>query len=269
VSDTGSAKDDRTAVDYELPLSRRLRWLAAFLGLAVLAVGGFATFRSTNGAGSAALVVGGIALLILAGLVDRIDLLKVGDVEFHLRAAARQLSRRADELESRGDTAAASQLREEAERLLLQASPAARSYEEIRRTRPSGSQRTAELYKLVYDAREYSANQHPAAEAVRDMFKHGGEGDRVYALVLMEEDPATGNLECVLDAISKSRSAFEQYQALSAAYKMVSRLDNSNRNRLADSIRQQINSGEHITPSTDRWGLANQILAAIDREESR
>lgn len=53
----------------------------------------------------AALVVGGIALLILAGLADRIDLLKIGDVEFHLRAAARQLSQRADELESRGDTA--------------------------------------------------------------------------------------------------------------------------------------------------------------------
>lgn len=124
-------------------------------------------------------------------------------------------------------------------------------------------------YKLVYEAREYSANQHPPAEAVRDMFKHGGEGDRVYALVLMEEDPGTGNLECVLDAISKSRSALEQYQALSAAYKMVPRLDSSNRNRLADAIRQQVKSGAYITPSTDRWGLAHRILDAIDRKEPR
>ena len=101
------------------------------------------------------------------------------------------------------------------------------------------------------------------------MFEHGGDGDRVYALVLMHEDPATGNLECVLDAISKSRSAFEQYQALSTAYKMASHLNSSDRNRLADSIKRQMNRGGHITPSTDRWGIANQILAAIDQEESR
>ena len=75
-------------VNGELPASRGLRWVAAFLGLAVLAVGGVATFRSTNGAGSAALVIGGVALLVLGGLGDRIELLKLGNVEFHLRAAA-------------------------------------------------------------------------------------------------------------------------------------------------------------------------------------
>src|SRR5262249_20666043 len=129
VGNGGAEEGDKTAVDGESPPSPGLRWAAAFLGLAVLAVGGVATFRSTNGAGSAALVVGGIALLVLAGLAERIDLLKVGNVEFHLRAAARQLSRRADELELQGDTAAAEQLRQEAEHLLLQASPAARRYE--------------------------------------------------------------------------------------------------------------------------------------------
>jgi len=140
VTNTGPAKvGSSTATNGEPSSLRGLRWIAAFLGVSVLAVGGVATFFSTNGAGSAALVVGGIALLVLGGLGNRVDLLKVGSVEFHLRAAARQLSRRADELEVHGDAAAAEQLRKEAERLLLQASPAARSYEELRRNTACGT----------------------------------------------------------------------------------------------------------------------------------
>jgi hypothetical protein len=243
--------------------------VAAVLGLAVLAVGGVATFRSTNGAGSAALVVGGIALLVLGGLGDRIELLKVGNVEFHIRAAARQLIRRADELERQGDTAAAEQLREEAERLLLQASPAARRYEELRLTQPAGSQRTAELYKALVDvARQFSKDQHPSAEVVRNMFRRDREGDRVFALVLMQEDPNTGDLASVLDAISRSRSAFEQYQALASALKMLPRLDSSKRKQLAGAIRQQMKPGGYITPFTDRYTLAQRILNVTDQEES-
>jgi hypothetical protein len=269
VNDTGSAEADQATVGGESPPSRGLRWAAASVGLAVLATGGVATFLSTNGAGSAALVVGGIALLVLGGLGERIDLLKVGNLEFHLRAAARQLSRRADELESQGDSAAAEQLREEAERLLLQASPAARRYEELRRTRPAGPQRTAELYKLVNEAREYSRNQHPTAQAVLDMFKSGGDGDRVYALVLMQEDPDTADLASVLNAISSSRSAFEQYQALVSALKMLPQLDSPKQKRLADATRQQMSAGGHITPTTDRYSLAQQILNLTVQEKSR
>ena len=268
VNDPGFAEADRTAVDDELSSSRGLRWVAAVLGLAVLAVGGVATFRSTNGAGSAALVVGGIALLVLGGLGDRIELLKVGNVEFHIRAAARQLIRRADELERQGDSAGAEQLREEARHLLRQASPAARRYEELRRTQPTGPQRTAELYKALVDvARQLSKDQHPSAEFVRSMFRSDREGERVFALVLMQEDPDTGDLASVLDAISRPRSAFEQYQALAAALEMLSRLDSSERERLASAIRQQLESGEWITPSTGRYSLAQRILSVTDQEE--
>ena len=250
-------------VNDELPPSHGLRWVAAFLGLAVLALGGVATFRSTNGAGSAALVVGGLALLVLGGLADRIESLKVGNVEFHVRAAVRQLIRRADELEVQGDTAAAEQLREEAEHLLLQASPAARRYEELRRMQPSGRERTVEFRKLVDHARKFSREKHPSAEVVRGMFEGGSEGDRVYALVLMQEDPAAGDLSCVIDAISGSRSAYEQYRALRAAEEMLRLLNNSERKQLADAIRQAMRPGGYLTPSSNRYGLAQNILNMV------
>src|SRR6266700_1879187 len=115
--------------------------VATVLGIATLAAGAAATFISSNGAGSAGLVAGGVALLLFVLLGERLEFLKVGNVEFHLREAARQLTRQAAKLEAQGDMEAAERLRAEARRLLLHASPAARAYEELRRTIPSGAQR--------------------------------------------------------------------------------------------------------------------------------
>jgi len=57
------------------------------------------------------------------------------------------------------------------------------------------------------------------------MFSAGGDGERIYALALMREDPEAGNVDCILDAIRCSRSAFEQGQALRTAIDLVPRLD--------------------------------------------
>lgn len=100
------------------------------------------------------------------------------------------------------------------------------------------------------------------------MFKHGGDGDRVCTLVLIQEDPATGDFGWILDAISRSRSAFELYEALGSALKMLPRLDSSNRRQLADVIRHQMEPGGYITPTTDRCTPAQRILDAIDYENS-
>ena len=119
--------------------SRGRRLAAVVLGIATLAAGGVATFLSSNGAGSAGLVAGGVVLLLFVFLGGQLESLKVGNVEFHLREAARQLATQAADLEANGDLEAAGRLREEAQRLLLHASPAARAYEELRRTSPSGT----------------------------------------------------------------------------------------------------------------------------------
>jgi hypothetical protein len=244
--------------------SLRRQWLAALLGMSVLAAGAVATFMSANGAGSAALVVGGVALLLSVMLGDRLESLKVGNVEFRLREAALQLTQQAVVLEAHGDLDAAERLRQEAGQLLLQASPAVRAYEELRRVRPHGAERLADLNRLIDGAKEYSRRNRPSAEAVSEMFSSGGDGERVYALALMEADPETSDVDCILDSISHSRSAFEQGQALRVALRILARLDSSDRGRLSDAIQQQLRSDGHIEHSTERRRLAEQILAALD-----
>lgn len=238
----------------------------ALLGIAALAVGGVATFLSSNGAGSAGLVAGGTTLILFVLLGERIESLKVGSVEVHLREVARQLTMRASDLEARGDREGAERLREEAGRLLLQASPAARAYEDLRRTRPPGAQRVIELSKIVDDAHEYSRASHPSAEAVRQIFFSGSDGERVYALALMQADSEVGNLDCILDSITYSHSAFEQGQALLAAIQLVPRVSPADRARLAQAVRDQLRPDGHITRSTDRRRLAEQLLNMLDEQ---
>jgi hypothetical protein len=174
-------------------------------------------FLSSNGVGSAALVVSGTALLLVVMLGDRVESLKVGNVEFRLREAALHLSHQAALMEARGYDDAAEQLRQEAERLLLDASPAAREYEELRQMRPHGAERIADLNKIVQAAAQYSKTNRVSPEAVRQIFSIGGDGERVYALALMQAVPEAGDVDCILESIPYSHSAFEQGQALCAA----------------------------------------------------
>jgi hypothetical protein len=243
--------------------SRSRLVLATLTGGAVLGAGAVATFMSGNGPGSAALVIGGSAFLLYVFLGDRLASLKVGDIEFRLREAAVHLSRQADALDASGDHGAAERLREEAQNLLLQASPAVRAYEEVRRLRPRGAQRVAELSKLIDAALERAQSGQLSPEAVRLMFASGGDGDRVYALALMQFDPELGDLDSIVDGISQSHSAFEQGQALRAALSQVPRIDRHQRDRLSSAINDQLRSNGHIGHSTDRWALAQQVLGAL------
>jgi hypothetical protein len=235
----------------------------AVVGIAALAAGGAATFVSSNGAGSAGLVASGAALLLFVLLGEKIEWLRVGNVELHLREAALGLTRQAARLEAQGDTAAAEQLREEARRLLTRVSPAARAYEELRRARPQGAERVIGLSEIVSDARQYSRAEHPSADVVREIFSSAGDGERVYALALMREDPDAGNLESILDAICHSRSAFEQGQALAAALQMTPLLGPAGKAQLGQAVRQQLAPGGHVARSTDRRRLAEQLLSLL------
>jgi hypothetical protein len=237
--------------------------LAGF-GLSLTAAGAVATFRSTGGAGSAALVIGGIASVIIAVVFDRLESLSFGGLELKL---ARQLEFRALEAEMRGDVGVALTLRGEVDRLLGLVRPAAQQYEQVRESEPPGRDRTMRLYDLVNEAHEFGRVHKPSATDVRRIFDEGG-GQRVFALVLMADEPALGDTESVLDAISHSRSAFEQYQALETAISMLATMSDVERSRLAESLRNQMNGG-WITRGTDRRRLAETLLEHLEDRRSK
>lgn len=264
----GADTQDSDLTGRDRSWSRARQVTIAALGIATLAAGGTATFVSSNGAGSAGLIACGAVLLLVVLLGEKIEWMKLGDVEFHLRRAAGELSRQADVLEARGDTGAAEQLREEARKLLVRASPSARAYEELRQRMPPGPDRLVELSRIVRDAREHSRAEHPSAEAIREIFSSGSDGERVYALVLMQESPDTDHLDCILDTILHPRSAFEQGQALAAALKVAPLLGPRGKSQLREIVQGDLTSGGHIARSTDRLSLARALLSLLSIENS-
>jgi len=247
------------------PSGRGRQGLAALVGVLALSTGAVGTFLSANGAGSAALVVGGIALLLFALLGDRLELLKVGNFEFHLREAARELAQRAVDLEAhwrqRGRGGPAEGGSAPAPSGLARRTDVRRSTSQTN----LGDKRIADLSEILHDAKEYSRANSPSAEAVRTMFSAGGDGERIYALALMREDPEAGNVDCILDAIRCSRSAFEQGQALRTAIGLVPRLDTTGRSKLSDVVQQQLGPEGRISRSTDRRRLAETLLEMLEK----
>lgn len=124
------------------------------------------------------------------------------------RATTRQRSK----AEARGDTAGAAALRAEAQALLDEAHPVAVSYEQLRESLAAGPERTAELERQVGKARAAARQGGTNPQRYCVCSKPGTDGERIYALALMLEDERLRDFAASMDAIERSRSAFEQSQ---------------------------------------------------------
>ncbi|MQS16887.1 hypothetical protein F7Q99_33045 [Streptomyces kaniharaensis] len=168
----------------------------------------------------------------------------------------------AQNLSDTGDVEGADRYRARAMEALGLPVAEAERYDGIRRTQPSGPPRTATMQALVDAARQSAASTGLTADQVADFFAAGGEGQRIYALALMQGDPSLVTWTCVFDAIEHSRSAFEQFQALVAARTAVHRLPAVEHAMLRRTLEAQLHGG-WISRSVQRRHMTEDILAAL------
>ena len=113
-------------------------------------------------------------------------------------------------------------------------------------------------------AREEGA-QTGDADAVRALFDSGTEGNRIYALGLIQGNQELAQAEPLLDAITAPHTAFEQYQALAAAWSSWPSLRDHDRARLREAL-HSVQEGGRLGPSgSDRQRVAKRILEADSR----
>jgi uncharacterized membrane-anchored protein YhcB (DUF1043 family) len=147
-----------------------------------------------------------------------------------------------------------------------QARALAEQYEEVRRAMTSGPARTFEMSRIISRAHTLARTLELAPNEIRDLFREG-QGGRVVSLSVIAGKPDPRLVDLVREAISHPASAFEQYQALQAASALVERpdLSETDRHMLRAAIEQQMAPGpdRFITPDTDRFHLANGILARL------
>ncbi|GAA4885105.1 hypothetical protein [Serinicoccus chungangensis] len=166
----------------------------------------------------------------------------------------------ADVAAREGRDVEAAQLRESAMTLLAAARPVSSNLEMIRRTMPSSWQRTTVLEELMHQARGL-ANAGTSAQEVKRLFDTGTDGDRVSAIGIMQARPEFADLDCLAAAVMRSRSAFEQYQALRAVDEAVSRLpqDSALRADLLTMVADALARDTLLRDSSDRRHLAERL----------
>ncbi|MCQ9132662.1 hypothetical protein [Streptomyces hilarionis] len=242
------------------------RALAALLGLGAFGLGALAVFMTQNGTGSAALIMFGGVLLILAMLGSRIESLEFGGAKLRMRAAAADRFALAEESERRGDIATATKLRAEASALMDAASPIAADYSSIRSSMRPGASRTQALEGVVARARRLAQQQSFEPAEVLHWLQDGTEEQRITALAMMQASPELRDFEATLTVIAQSRTPFEQYHAMLLAAQMIDALDADQARRLAQTVEAQ--RGVRFRMDSDRQQLGMEILRKV-RERSQ
>jgi CHAT domain-containing protein len=138
------------------------------------------------------------------------------------------------------------------------------AYENARTSTPSGSEQTVELTRIVNEAATLSRNPAPA-DTLDILLDRDDEGGRVVALAVLEAFPDPSRLDLLLDIVSESRSALEQYHALLAIKLLGPDVPASKRDAVADVLHDQFTREGFL--GTDRFIVAQQILAGLGINE--
>jgi len=138
-------------------------------------------------------------------------------------------------------------------------------YEGLRRGMDPGTKRTVSLTSVVTQARALAERAGYGSKEINDLFAGDSEGARIVSLAIVQALPDPTFFGLALESIRNSRSAFEQYQALLAMERLLSKLSAGQKRELAVVVRDQRSGGpgKFITEGSDRWLVSGRILDAI------
>ena len=247
-------------------LTRSVRIGGVVLGMLVLVAGAVAVFLTDNELGSTALVAAGVAIFALSIFGNRIEAVEAAGIRFELERRARSVRQKAVRARAAGDADQAEQLERRAEGLMAAASIVGSRYEQLRQDEPSGWDRTSRMEGILREARALDTDALSAADVAR-IFASGSDVDRIAALALVEADPRLARADFLSDAITDSRSTFEQYHALVATERALTHIPAAGRERVREAV-ETLLAGTLGDTSSDRRIVARRILEEFrgDRE---
>lgn len=241
-------------------LTRSVRIGGVTFGVLVLMAGGVAVFLTDNELGSTALVAAGVAICALSVFANRIEAVEAAGVRFELERRARSVRQKARPARAASGADQAEQLERRAEGLMAAAAMVGSRYEQLRETEPSGWDRTSRMEGILREARALDTDP-LSAEDVARIFAGGSDGDRITALALVEANPRLAQVDFLIDAISNSRSSFEQYHALVATERALEHLSVEDRERVRAAV-EALLAGPLGERSSDRRTAARRVQTA-------
>ena len=142
-------------------------------------------------------------------------------------------------------------------------------YEALRRTMPTGAERTRRMTALLLVAHRLAQTHSWSPADIHTAWASNEDGKRLFALGLMQGDPQLANVEVLVDGIRASRSAFEQYHALRAAEVAVLRGEDAKavRSAVQAELRGELRADgidTRIGTDSDRFRTAQRVLRALE-----
>jgi len=140
-----------------------------------------------------------------------------------------------------------------------------REYERIRTFSSSGKDRTVKMGAIISQMRSLYYNLNYKPENIIKLFKTGSEGNRIAALALAKVKADASYFDMLIEAVRSSKSAFEQYQSLSAIEQVFPQLSEDQKAVLKTAITEQMGEepGKYISPGTDREAISERLLKKI------
>jgi hypothetical protein len=137
------------------------------------------------------------------------------------------------------------------------------SYTSIYARPRSDSTRIPDLDQAIAREAQKALDAKPTAEEVKAKYERGSQREREVSLAMMATDPSKADLDVVINSISRSKTAVEQYQALRVAMAFISHLTADQASRLRAAVESEANSGEHFSRASERYRLAEGILSQL------
>ena len=131
------------------------------------------------------------------------------------------------------------------------------------RAEPAGNRRTQRMQRIVDQVRGLAEQGRFTAAKVDSLWRGGDDAQRLTALAVTQAVPSLGSAAILVDGITASRSAFEQYQALLAATHALPVLDADGRLALTAAVRS-VEHSPHISDSVARAALVKRLLSELD-----
>jgi hypothetical protein len=135
---------------------------------------------------------------------------------------------------------------------------------ELTRTEEPSRDRTLRMTTLMAEARAAARATPLPMIDLRHMLSSDSDGERVIAIALVQDQPDERLFDLILPAITESRSAFEQYQALGAALELAAMLDPGQQSQLRVALKEALaDKTRDIHADTSRARLVEAIEDAL------
>ncbi len=143
----------------------------------------------------------------------------------------------------------------------------AQRYKDIRKSMPSGAQRTFEMESIAGRMRALAETVNFPVSEVNRFLKSDDQGQGLLGLSIVEWSGDPIYFDFVLHLIGNSKSAFEQTIGLRAMESMLPRLDVQQKIKLKSVLIRQRDFNEKekrwIKKDSNRWLISERLLSAI------